>query len=85
MPNDPITPKRHNSLNTHENLDGFGHVDDLIEHVRPPNYCPREYRTYAHEKARAMRARAAGEITRALRHEANCERIYATIPQAWKW
>jgi hypothetical protein len=44
-----------------------------------------ELAMYANKKARAIRLRLSGHIADAMTHEADCERIYRTLPKEWKW
>jgi hypothetical protein len=46
---------------------------------------PAELRDYAHNKAKAMAARLAGQIDTALRHERVCEQTYKKLPKGLQW
>lgn len=71
------------------NLDCFMAPQDLTTHLsylRGKTRVPRAYRAYAVAKAEAMKARLAGDIPTAMRHETECERLYRhLIPVAWRW
>lgn len=40
---------------------------------------------YAANKAAAMQCRAKGQVSHALIHERNCERIYESLPECARW
>jgi hypothetical protein len=40
---------------------------------------------YARNKGRAMLLRAAGDVSRALVRERECEAIYKQLPDNWRW
>lgn len=76
-----------------ENLDCYVDPSDLRSHAHSlmdsQGKClpriPRAYVQYAMIKASAMEARLRGDISTALRFEADCDVEYARIPIAWKW
>lgn len=66
------------------NLDCFVKPDELDPFINDENL-PDSLRDYAREKKEAMSQRLAGNIQIALDHEANCQKIYETIPENWQW
>jgi hypothetical protein len=54
-------------------------IDELTRITRRKS-TPEPIRAYAREKRCAMRARIAGEIDTALRHEHNCDVLYSDLP-----
>ncbi len=51
----------------------------------PHLHARRQLMTYAQTKARAMRARLAGQIATAEGYERQCDRLYCSLPQAYRW
>ena len=66
-----------------ENLDCLD-VEDLDAYSRDASNAE-PLRGYAAIKARAMRARLAGDVQIALRLESACDRLYQTLPESLKW
>lgn len=72
-----------------QNLDGM-FPDDLREWaMNIPRGIPAEIRgklaLYATLKAGAMELRASGSIPQALAAESQCDRIYQSLPEAYRW
>ena len=67
------------------NLDGMSR-DELsaIVECTTLNYHAKQ-RAYARAKQRAMTERLRGDIMQATIHEADCERIYESLPASLRW
>ncbi len=64
------------------NLDGLSVDADAVEEMASVY---QTLATYAQHKAKAMKARKAGDITSALTQERLCERIYNQLPKWARW
>jgi hypothetical protein len=67
-----------------ENLDGLP-LETLRSHISSVKGAPASYLAYGREKLAAMKARLAGKIETARRHESNCDKMFDDIPAEWRW
>ncbi len=70
-----------------QNLDAFPDATSLRAHgVEMATLgAPNAYLSYVETKAQAMEARKSGDTPLAIRKEIQCDRLYPTIPNDWKW